>query len=359
MISFGRVFLELVFGHVPELPRPGEEVFTEEFAVSCGGAVSSASAAASAGARAGLCTVLGDDLGSRVVIEHCARVGVELSPSARVHHPTAGITVVLNFDDDRAFVSHIPAQARRGQPEVDRWRSVLRRTRPRWCYLHAGRGVPDFLREARELGSKIAIDISLGDERRDRDVLIDCVRLADVFVPNEDELVRLTGTDAIGPAVSAATAWGTPLVVKRGAAGALVCSPDGVTEVAEGVRRVTVRDRTGAGDAFAGAMIAALLRGAALADAVVAANAAGSEAVARLGAVGEVEVAGISTAGQTLGAQFIDQLAAGREQAGNLAAGREQAEDLAAGHEQAEDLAAGHEQAEDRATSPKQAGNEA
>ena len=46
MISFGTVFLELVFGHVPELPRPGEEVYTEEFAVSCGGAVSSASAAA-------------------------------------------------------------------------------------------------------------------------------------------------------------------------------------------------------------------------------------------------------------------------------------------------------------------------
>ena len=80
MISFGSVFLELVFGHVPRLPGPGEEVFTEDFAVSCGGAVSSASAAASAGARAGLCTVLGDDLGSRVVMEHCTRLGVNLSP---------------------------------------------------------------------------------------------------------------------------------------------------------------------------------------------------------------------------------------------------------------------------------------
>jgi len=137
---------------------------------------------------------------------------------------------------------------------------------------------------------------------------------------NEDEILRLTGTDAIGPAVAAAAAWGTPLVVKRGAAGAVVVSPDGVTEVTEGVRRVKVRDLTGAGDAFAGAMIAALLRGAVLADAVVAANAAGSQAVARLGAVGEVEVAGISTAGQTLGAKFIDQVAAAvREEPGNEA----------------------------------------
>jgi sugar/nucleoside kinase (ribokinase family) len=306
MISFGSVFLELVFGHVPELPRPGEEVFTEEFAFSCGGAVNSATAAAVAGARAGLCTVLGEDLGSRVVIEHCTRLGVDLSPSVRVSRRSAGVTVVLNFDGDRAFVSNIPA--RRSQPEIDRWRAVLRRTRPRWCYLHAGPGVPEFLRDARELGSKIALDVSLGDER-DGDVVIDCVRLADVFVPNEDELLRLTGADALGPALSAATAWGTPLVVKRGPAGAVIASPDGLTEVSEGIRPVMVKDRTGAGDAFAGAMIAALLREVPLAEAVVAANTAGSEAVARLGAVGEVDVSGIAAVGQTLGARFIEQVA--------------------------------------------------
>jgi len=305
MISFGSVFLELVFGHVPELPRPGEEIFTEEFAFSCGGAVNSATAAATAGARAGLCTVLGEDLGSRVVIEHCAKLGVDLSPSVRVRRRSAGVTVVLNFDGDRAFVSNIPA--RRSQPEIDRWRAVLRRTQPRWCYLHAGPGVPGFLRDARELGSKIALDVSLGDER-EGDVVIDCVRLADVFIPNEDELLRLTGADSLGPALSAATAWGTPLVVKRGPAGAVIASPDGVTEVSEGIRPVEVKDRTGAGDAFAGAMIAALLRGVPLTEAVVAANTAGSEAVARLGAVGEVDVSGIAAVGQTLGARFIDQV---------------------------------------------------
>jgi sugar/nucleoside kinase (ribokinase family) len=42
-------------------------------------------------------------------------------------------------------------------------------------------------------------------------------------------------------------------------------------------------------------MVAALARGAPLPDAVIAGNAAGSEAVARLGAVGPVEVEGLST----------------------------------------------------------------
>jgi sugar/nucleoside kinase (ribokinase family) len=301
MISFGSVFLELVFGHVHELPMPGEEVLTDDFAISCGGAVTSASAAARGGAQAGLCTVLGEDLGSRMVTEYCAGLGVELSPSVRVRRRSAGISVVLNFDGDRAFITHVPPRAAGEQPEIDRWRAVLRHERPRWCYLHAGRGVPDFLRDARELGVKVVLDVSLGDERY-RETVIECVRLADIFVPNGDELLRLTGADAIGEALAAAGAWGTVLVVKRGAAGAIVAGPDGVTEVAAGVRRVQVRDLTGAGDAFAGAMIAALLRGTPLAEAVVAANSAGSEAVARLGAVGEIEVAGIGAAGRALGA---------------------------------------------------------
>ena len=115
---------------------------------------------------------------------------------------------------------------------------------------------------------------------------------------------------AWAPALAVATTWGTPLVVTRGAAGAVIASPDGITEVADGVRQVTVKDLTGAGDAFAGALIAAMVRGVPLTDAVVAANAAGSDAVARLGAVGEVDVSGIAEVGQTAGARFIDQVAA-------------------------------------------------
>jgi sugar/nucleoside kinase (ribokinase family) len=289
MISFGTVFLELVFGHLPEPPQPGEEVFTDDFAVSCGGAVTSASAAARAGIAAGLCTVLGDDLGSRVVLTHCGRAGVDVTPSRRVSRRTAGITVVLNYGGDRAFVTHLPPRPAAEQPEIDHWHEVLLRERPRWCYLHGRPGVPGFLRAAQAAGAKVMLDTSAGDAW-DRDLVVECVRLADVFVPNEAELRRITGARTIESAVSTAAAWGTPLVVKRGAAGALVVAGDTIAEVRDGVQPVTARDLTGAGDSFAGALIAELLRGVPLVSAVVAANRAGSEAVGRLGAVGEVEM---------------------------------------------------------------------
>ncbi len=73
---------------------------------------------------------------------------------------------------------------------------MLRRERPRWCYLHAGHGVIDFLRDARELGTMVVLDMSLGDEQY-HDAVAECVPLADVFVPNEVELLRLTGAVTI------------------------------------------------------------------------------------------------------------------------------------------------------------------
>jgi sugar/nucleoside kinase (ribokinase family) len=291
MMSFGTIFLELVFGQLDRLPGPGEEVFTDEFAISAGGAVTSATAAAAGGARAGVCTRLGDDLGSQLTIEHCAALGIDLSTSIQLARPTAGITVVLNFAGDRGFVTHVPPKPSTERREVDRWLDVLRAERPAWCYLHAGHGVPAFLRMARELGCKVMLDVSLGDER-EGEIIIDCIKLADIFVPNTDELLRLTGTDDIEHAVAAARSWGTQLVVTRGADGALVSNQDGsFTEVTEGVGDVKVKDLTGAGDNFAGALIAALRAGAAVTEAVVEANAAGSKAVGQLGAIGQIGAA--------------------------------------------------------------------
>jgi sugar/nucleoside kinase (ribokinase family) len=337
MISFGTIFLELVFGHLDALPGPGEEIFTEEFAISCGGAVTSATAAAMAGMQAGMCSVLGEDLGSQVVIGHCATAGVDITPSMRISGPAAGITIVLNFAGDRGFVTHVPrllgsrSAVTEGAPaasglrlfdsdrrnsEMERWPVVLRERRPAWCYLHAGPAVPGFLRQARALGCKIMLDTALGDER-DRGAIIECVRLADVFVPNADELLRLTGAGTLESAVAAARGWGTQLVVTSGEAGAVVVALDGtVTEVAEGVGQVKVRDRTGAGDNFAGAVIAALHGGASLVQAAAAGNSAGSRAVGQLGAVGEVS--GASGAGWPFS---VSTTVSGALAAGALAAG--------------------------------------
>ncbi len=295
VISFGSVFLELVFGHVPALPRPGQEIFAEEFAISCGGAVTSATAAARTGVRAGVCTRLGNDLGGRVVAEHCEREGVDLSPSIRVPRPATGITMVLNYDGDRSFVTHLPPIPDDEPPERARWLEVLRGRRPSWIYVHAGKGVTDFLAAASDQGTKVLLDVSLNEIGPASEAVLDCIPLADVFTPNRSELLQLTGASSLDAALATAGTWGTAVVVKMGADGALIAGPDGVAAVSDGVAHVDVADLTGAGDSFAGAMIGNLLQGVPLAEAVIAANRAGSAAAGRLGAVGPVHVEGLST----------------------------------------------------------------
>ncbi|HCU93699.1 MAG TPA: hypothetical protein DHU96_13615 [Actinobacteria bacterium] len=293
VIAFGGVFLEIVFGHMPSPPRPGEEVYADEFAISCGGAVTAAGAASRMGVHAGLCTVLGTDLGSRVAQEYCRRAGVDLSTSRHVTGPAAGITVVLNYDDDRAFITHRPPHPAPERAEPERWLEALRQQRPSWCYVHPGPGMSRLIREARSLGIRVALDVGLDSISSDPAGVLDCVRLADVFLPNTDELLRLTQADSLAAAIDTASSWGTPVVVKRGPSGAVVADRAGRTEVTEGIRAVHVRDRTGAGDAFAGALIGALCQGASMAEAAAAGNAAGSETVGKLGAVGQVEMEGL------------------------------------------------------------------
>jgi sugar/nucleoside kinase (ribokinase family) len=292
VIAFGSVFLEAVFGDVPALPGPGEEVFTGQFGFSCGGgALTVATAAAQLGVHAGMAALLGDDLGSRIIARHCRRVGVDMSACRWVSGPAAGVSVAVNFDGDRAFISHLPQVP--GRHDFGHWLEVLRTQRPQWCYLHARPGAAPFIREAGTLGARVAVAVSLDSVADHPGDVVDCVREADIFLSNEAELLRLTGTNPLDAALAQAVAWCPCVVVTRGAGGAVVAQPDGTTHVHDGILPVEARDRTGAGDAFAGGLLGALCQGAAIADAAVAGNRAGSRTVSVLGAVGEVPMDGI------------------------------------------------------------------
>jgi len=142
--------------------------------------------------------------------------------------------------------------------------------------------------EAHTLGTRVALDTNFGEIDAFAETVVQCARLADLFLPTEEELLRLTGAPDLAGGIAIAGAWCPRVVVKRGPAGAVAAEGGRATEVTEGLQDVVVQDRTGAGDAFAGAVIAKLVRGAGLLEAVAAGNAAGSAAVARLGSAGEM-----------------------------------------------------------------------
>lgn len=105
----------------------------------------------------------------------------------------------------------------------------------------------------------------------------------DWLVVNESEFVALCGGEPSDEALAAAAAeWGCGLVATMGAAGA--CLADGGPVVRRPAPEVSVRDTTGAGDAFGATFGWALARGQSPERALELAVAAGSLSVGRVGA---------------------------------------------------------------------------
>ncbi|MFF0485398.1 carbohydrate kinase family protein [Streptomyces sp. NPDC004435] len=143
------------------------------------------------------------------------------------------------------------------------------------------------LRDARAAGAPVSVDpasagflAELGPER-----FLAAVEGASLLLPNADEARLLTGA-ADAEAAARELSRRIPLVVVTlGAAGALVAEAGAVTArvTAPPVAPERRVDSTGAGDAFTGTFLAALLAGADPAEAASAGCAAGAEAVTLIG----------------------------------------------------------------------------
>jgi sugar/nucleoside kinase (ribokinase family) len=137
---------------------------------------------------------------------------------------------------------------------------------------------------AGEVGASVSVDAAsaepiraVGPER-----FLNWIPPGALLLANADELAALTGTADQAAGVAAIVARGLDLVLKCGGRGSLLGTAAGSwhspAEPAE------VLDSTGAGDAFAAGLLAALRSGAGLREALEQANRLGAAAVGKLGA---------------------------------------------------------------------------
>ncbi|MFD7971723.1 carbohydrate kinase family protein [Streptomyces clavifer] len=112
---------------------------------------------------------------------------------------------------------------------------------------------------------------------------LDLVQGVDLLLPNADEARELTGLPDTADAAAKLSHHAGRVVVTLGDRGALLAAGGAVTARVPAPAVRDPVDSTGAGDAFTGAYLAALLAGADDAAAAVAGCRAGSEAVATVG----------------------------------------------------------------------------
>jgi ribokinase len=274
----GSFMMDLVV-RAPRRPGPGETLVGESFEMFLGGkGFNQAVAAARSGATTAMVGTLGDDdfaarFRTALSEEQIDVLGVRTDPD----HGTGVATPLVEDSGDNSIVI-VPRANHALRPDavsVPEAKVVL---------LQLELPLDTVCEAARQAKAQRSVVI-LNPAPAVTTDLDSFAGVVDYVVPNETEAAHLAGTgdlDAAAGRLLRATG-AHAVIVTLGPNGVLVVPEQGSAE-----RRtaypVTPVDTVGAGDAFCGAMAAALARGESLSSAVQFGNAAGALAVTRRGA---------------------------------------------------------------------------
>ncbi len=283
----GSANIDLI-AEVDRLPTAGETVLGADAVVQPGGkGANQAVAARRLGADTVLYAAVGADTFGDRVRENLAAEGIRTDRVATIAGATTGLAMIVVASEgentivvspganrmlDGATLDPLAAELSAGDVVV-----LQLEIPPEACLLAA--------RVARTAGARVVLNAA-PPPAADDPTVTELLALVDVLVVNETEALALAGYGAVAdwPRLAAGLLGYGPVaaVVTLGGRGALVATATGVA--AQPAIPVEVVDPTGAGDAFCGALAAALAAGRELSDAVRRGCAAGALATTRLGA---------------------------------------------------------------------------
>ena len=264
-----------------------------------GGDTSNAAiAAARAGARVGYLSRLGQDHWGQLLMALWTREGVDTRAVLRDPQSPTGVYFVSHDAQGHHFsYARAGSAASRMQPSDlhSHWAALIGQSR--WLHLSgislaisasACDTALAAMHSARAQGTRIAFDsnlrLSLWPLERAREHITRAIALCDLFLPSLEDMVALTGLHAPEAVLDWSHAQGArQVVLKLGAGGAIVS--DGQRRTVLPAHAVQALDATGAGDCFAGNLLARLCQGDDLPAAARYANAAAALSVQGLGAV--------------------------------------------------------------------------
>ncbi|MGP9821896.1 PfkB family carbohydrate kinase [Salinarimonas sp. NSM] len=290
IVVFGSVNVDLV-ARVPRIPRPGETVLapTHERHHGGKGANQAIAAARAAGGaiRVAMAGAVGDDPLGAAARDNLAENGVDPSPLETRDAPTGVAFIAVDEDGENAITvaSGANALARAdglGPLLADATVLVLQMEVPLASVAAAAQ-------TGAEAGARVVLNLAPVPADPDRATLDALLAATDVLVLNAHEadalcaFLGLPDQDGRIRDATLAARCGADVVVTLGAAGARAATRDGET-LRVPAFPVEPVDTTGAGDAFVGALAAALAEDLPLAEALARAAVAGALACLAMGA---------------------------------------------------------------------------
>jgi ribokinase len=265
IITIGDMCVDLIVSGEDVVPRFGQvEKLVGDYILEMGGSCNIfACQAANLGLRIAIMGRVGDDSFGRLVITRLEECGVdtrfvEVDPALKT-----GLGIALCQDGDRAILTYMGTiNAVLPEMVTNEFLSSAHHLHHASYYLHhqLRPAMPDIFRRARTLGLTLSIDTNWDPDER-WDGIDELLPLTDVFLPNEQETVYISGQPRLEEAIATLRLkTSAVLAIKQGEKGALAIAGDQRYTCA--VEPATSGgDSVGAGDSFDAGYLYGWLKG--------------------------------------------------------------------------------------------------
>jgi sulfofructose kinase len=249
---------------VDKYPAEDERVLSEEISRAGGGPAAVAAVAMSRlGIKSAIVGTIGDDADGKEVLRFFAQEGVDTSGISIGTTPTAGSVIVASKEHSaRAISTRQPVEQAAMNDAAKKLIAAAQ-----WVHVdHVGINRLDEAGISRGDGPQISFDAGYGVETFDPIIV-------DLFVPTDRQMaLRYPGVDLAVALENDSIKAGNTVVATQGSAGSAGFSPETGLVTAPGFK-VEVTSTLGAGDVFHGALVAQLIQGHPLQEAMRRANA--------------------------------------------------------------------------------------
>ena len=269
VIVIGELNVDLILNQIDSLPEIGKEILASKMDLVLGSSSAIfASNLSSLGAKVSFLGKIGNDSFGNLVINSLKTKSVNTDLIIVEEELKTGATVVLNYGEDRANVTHPGAMEHLSIDDI----TVEKLQRGKHVHISSiflqpnlKKHIYEIFKLVKDAGLTTSLDVQWDPaEKWDLD-LQKLLPLVDVFLPNEQELLNLAKEDELEKAINKIADFGNTIVIKRGNEGSLCWNKGNLNEVTAYLNENVV-DAVGAGDSFNAGFIFKYISGANLGE---------------------------------------------------------------------------------------------
>lgn len=267
LLVVGELNVDLIVNQIHAFPQLGKETIADEMNI-CLGSSSAIMAANSAalGVDTTFCGVVGDDYFGDFILRELQGKSVDCAQIKVLEGRQTGCTFVMSYGQERANVTYPGAMNALTISDIPlNEPSVYQHLHVSSVFLQPGihRDIEQILMKAKTAGMTTSLDLQWDPAEQWAFDYARCLPYVDVFLPNESELLALTGAGSIDKAIEIIRPYLNILALKRGKNGSLGILGDQQMTVPAFEGRQFV-DAIGAGDSFNAGFIRKYMAGAGL-----------------------------------------------------------------------------------------------